>query len=60
MRFLINFESNWSRDVQGVHKCARLIKGQSMRNDLGTSKSWKCVRGWQPPNCAIHKLSVDV
>jgi hypothetical protein len=24
-------------------------KGQFMRNDLGTSKSWKCVQGWQAP-----------
>jgi hypothetical protein len=25
-------------------------KGQIMRNDLGTSKSWKCVQGWQAPH----------
>jgi hypothetical protein len=24
-------------------------KGQFMRNDLGTRKSWKCVQGWQAP-----------
>jgi hypothetical protein len=35
-------------------------KGQFMRNDLGTSKSWKCVQGWQGPHEAIQKLSIDV
>jgi hypothetical protein len=35
-------------------------KGQYTRNDLGTSKSWKCVQGWQAPHEAIQKLSIDV
>jgi hypothetical protein len=41
MSFLVNFseqlEQGWS--VHGVHKCARLTKGQFMRNFLGTSES---------------------
>jgi hypothetical protein len=35
-------------------------KGQFMRNDMGTSKSWKCVQGWQAPHEAIQKLSIDM
>jgi hypothetical protein len=35
-------------------------KGQFMRNDLGTRKSWKCVQGWQAPHEAIQKLRFDV
>jgi hypothetical protein len=35
-------------------------KGQFMGNDLGTSKSWKCVQGWQAPHEAIQELSIDV
>jgi hypothetical protein len=31
-----------------------------VRNDLGTSKSWKCVQGLQAPHEAIQKLSIDV
>jgi hypothetical protein len=30
-------EQGWS--VHGIRKCARLTKGQFMRNDLGTSES---------------------
>jgi hypothetical protein len=35
-------------------------KGQFMRNDLGTSKSWKCVQGWQARLEAIQELIIDV
>jgi hypothetical protein len=55
MSILVNFQSNWSRD--GLCKSQ---KGQFMRNDLGTSKSWKCVQGWQAPHEAIQKLSIDL
>jgi hypothetical protein len=34
-------------------------EGQFMRNHLGTSKSWKCVQGWQAPHGAKTKLSID-
>jgi hypothetical protein len=52
-QFSEQLEQGWC--VQGVHKCASLNKGQFIRNDLGTSKSWKCVQGWQAPHEAVKK-----
>jgi hypothetical protein len=57
-KFSEQLEQGWS--VHSVHKCSSLDKGQFMRNDLGTSKSWKCVQGWKAPHEAIQKLSIDV
>jgi hypothetical protein len=54
MNILVNFQSNWRRD--GLCTVCKYQKGQFMRNDLGTSKSWKCVQGWQAPHEAIQKL----
>jgi hypothetical protein len=35
-KFSEQLEQGWS--VDGVHKCASMIKGQNTRNDLGTSE----------------------
>jgi hypothetical protein len=61
MSFLVNSQSNWSRDGLCT-ACTNVLvsKGQFMRYDLGTSKSWKCVQGWQALHEAIQKLSIDV
>jgi hypothetical protein len=40
--FLAKFQSTRSRDGLCTSQ-----KGLSMRNDLGPSKSWECVQGWQ-------------
>jgi hypothetical protein len=34
--------------ARGAQMC-KSQKGQFMRNDLGTSKSWKCVQAGKPP-----------
>jgi maltooligosyltrehalose synthase len=41
--------------ARGAKMC-KSQKGQFMRNDLWTSKSWKCVQGWQAAQEAIQKL----
>jgi hypothetical protein len=51
MSFLVNFQSHWSRDGLCT-ACTNVqvsTQDQFMRNDLGTSQSWKCVQGWQDP-----------
>jgi hypothetical protein len=62
MSILEIFQSSWSRDglCTACTEMCKSQKGQLMRNDLGTSKSWKCVKGWQAPHEAIQKLSIDV
>jgi hypothetical protein len=55
MSILVKFQSNWSRDgLCTACTNVQVSKGQFMRNDLGTSKSWKCDQGLQAPHESIQ------
>jgi hypothetical protein len=62
MSLLVNFQSNLEQEwsVRGVHKCARLTKGQLTSDDLGARKLENVSKVGNPPHEAIQRLIIGV